>query len=238
MLVPQIGAEQAARHVSAWFRSLWFAPLALRRDAPNAQRMQGVFLPYWSFDATTRTHWRGERGEDYRTAKKRRTRCQQRVGKLEDTFDDVLIPATRSIPAARLQELEPWDLTQRIDFDPALVAGFRAEHYVIEPVDGLAAAQRRIDEMFERRIRKLIGGDRQRVHEMHTAYSDLSFQHWLLPVWMSSYRQRGKSHAIVVNARTGEVHGERPWSWVKIGAALAAAAALVAVLTSLSTPSV
>ena len=38
----------------------------------------------------------------------------------------------------------------------------------------------------------------------------------LLPVWISSYRFSNTVYRFLVNARTGEVQGERPWSWVKI----------------------
>jgi hypothetical protein len=49
----------------------------------------------------------------------------------------------------------------------------------------------------------------------------------LLPVWMLAYRYKGKSYQVVVNAATGEVQGDRPWSAWKI--ALAVIAGLVVV---------
>ena len=44
----------------------------------------------------------------------------------------------------------------------------------------------------------------------------------LLPVWASAYRYRGKRYQFIVNGQTGEVQGERPWSWLRIGLAVAA----------------
>ena len=38
----------------------------------------------------------------------------------------------------------------------------------------------------------------------------------LLPLWICSYRYKRKIYRFLVNARTGEVQGQRPWSWVKI----------------------
>ena len=55
--------------------------------------------------------------------------------------------------------------------------------------------------------------------------------HLLLPVWVAAYRYRGRSFRFVVNAQTGRVRGERPWSWIKITlAALAAALVIGAVI--------
>jgi hypothetical protein len=34
----------------------------------------------------------------------------------------------------------------------------------------------------------------------------------------------------MINARTGEVSGERPWSWIKITLAILAAAAIIGVI--------
>jgi hypothetical protein len=51
---------------------------------------------------------------------------------------------------------------------------------------------------------------------MQTGYSALTYKHLLLPVWMLAYRFQEESYQVIVNACTGEVQGERPYSWVKI----------------------
>jgi hypothetical protein len=66
-------------------------------------------------------------------------------------------------------------------------------------------------------VRNDIGGDEQRVHQVNTQYGDITFKHLLLPIYAGAYRFNGKVFQIVVNGRTGEVQGERPYSWLKIG---------------------
>ena len=58
---------------------------------------------------------------------------------------------------------------------------------------------------------------------------DITYKYVLLPVWVSAYRYQDQVYRIVINARTGEVQGERPWSWVKI--AMAVLAALIVIGT-------
>ncbi|MCC6422367.1 MAG: hypothetical protein IT447_02725 [Phycisphaerales bacterium] len=65
-------------------------------------------------------------------------------------------------------------------------------------------------------IRGDIGGDEQQIDSKDSAYHDISYKHILLPVWISAYRYRDKTFRFLVNARTGEVQGERPISWVKV----------------------
>ena len=63
-----------------------------------------------------------------------------------------------------------------------------------------------------------IGGDTQRIFDRRTDYRGLTFKNILLPIWVSSYRDKAKVFRFVVNARTGE----RPWSTWKITGAVIA----------------
>jgi hypothetical protein len=50
----------------------------------------------------------------------------------------------------------------------------------------------------------------------HSMISFITFKHLLLPVWIGAYRFRDKAFQVMVNARTGEVQGEWPLSFVKL----------------------
>ena len=76
-------------------------------------------------------------------------------------------------------------------------------------------------------VRRDIGGDRQRVHSIDTRYDALSYKQLLLPLWLLSYRYKETIYRVVVNAQTGEIQGERPYSWIKIILAIVTAATLV-----------
>ena len=67
---------------------------------------------------------------------------------------------------------------------------------------------------------------------IHTTYSNIFFLHLLLPLWIGAYQFQNKVYHVVVNARTGDVEGERPYSQWKIGlmAALMIAIILIVVL--------
>jgi hypothetical protein len=65
-------------------------------------------------------------------------------------------------------------------------------------------------------VNRDIGGDEQRIYSVNTNYSDTTFKHILLPLWISSYRYNNRVFRFLVNARTGEVQGERPYSVWKI----------------------
>ncbi|MGQ0626962.1 MAG: hypothetical protein ACT4PL_02540, partial [Phycisphaerales bacterium] len=83
-------------------------------------------------------------------------------------------------------------------------------------------------------IRANIGGDQQRIHSRTPAYTEVRFKHILLPVWISSYRYLNKVYRFSVNARTGETHGQRPYSYWKIAALVLAILAVVGVIILLA----
>ena len=54
------------------------------------------------------------------------------------------------------------------------------------------------------------------MHSIDTRYDALTYKHLLLPLWLLAYRYGETTYQVMVNAQTGEVQGERPWSWIKI----------------------
>ena len=82
-------------------------------------------------------------------------------------------------------------------------------------------------QQIDRDVRHDIGGDEQRVHFIKTNHSAITFKHIMLPVYVAAYRFHQKVFQVLVNARTGEVQGSRPYSWLKITFAVLAVIALI-----------
>jgi hypothetical protein len=96
------------------------------------------------------------------------------------------------------------------------LSGFIAERYQVDLRQGWGRAEERMDEVIRQDVKRDIGGDHQRIHTLSTTHSGVTYKHVLLPMWICSYRYKQKVYRFLVNARTGEVQGQRPWSWVKI----------------------
>ncbi|MEM6886879.1 MAG: TFIIB-type zinc finger domain-containing protein [Pseudomonadota bacterium] len=225
--------EKAARDaMNDWLGRLWFAPNGLQDYARKGRRMQGIYVPYWTYDADTATAYAGERGTIYyqtRTVMRDGRREQVRVpkirwrpkkGRVKRFFDDVLVLASRSLPKRYTEALQPWDLSALEPYSSAYLAGFRAEGYAITLEEGFSEARKIMDAAILRDIRFDIGGDQQRVHRVSTDVRDVTFKHVLLPVWLAAYKYRGETYRFVVNGRTCKVQGERPWSATKIAFAV------------------
>lgn len=221
--------ERAAhKDMSDWLGRLWFAPNGLQEYARKGRRMQGIYVPYWTFDADTASRYRGERGTVYyvtqtvtidgKRVRKQvpRVRWTRAAGQVRRLFDDVLVLASNSLPKRFTDALQPWDLAALEPYRPQYLAGFRAEGYSVKLQDGYAEARQHMGRVIERDVRFDIGGDQQRIHAIDTDVSSVTFKHILLPVWLAAYKYRGQTYRFVVNGRTGQVQGERPYSAIKI----------------------
>jgi hypothetical protein len=228
----RVTQDSAADSVRRWISSRWFAPNALKKFAAH-EAIGGVYIPFWTYDTYAATRYAGERGEHYytteryterdaqgreveRTRQVQHTRWHPASGTVERWFDDLLVPATKSLPPARLAALEPWDLQELTGYEPAYLSGYKAQRYQVELAEGFELAKRAAAPVIESDVRRDIGGDEQRVTNLATNYSAVTFKHLLLPVYVGAYRFRDKVYQVVVNGRTGEVQGERPYSFWKI----------------------
>lgn len=237
-----IDQRAAQESFQKWVGSLWFAPGDLRRLA-QVHKIDGVYLPYWTYDSRTTTRYVGQRGEHYyvtesytdaqgnrQTRQVRKTRWYSARGSVEVPFDDVLVCASATLPRPLIERLEPWDLESLRGFDPAYLSGFIAERYKLGLEEGFQIAEERMEPEIRAQIRRDIGGDEQRISSMSVKHADVTCKHLLLPLWISSFRYKEKVYRFIINARTGEVAGERPWSAAKIVLTVLAVAALVAAI--------
>ena len=133
-----------------------------------------------------------------------------------------------------MDALEPWPLENLQPFSQELLAGFLARTYEVELDEGFPIAKQIMDSGIAADVRGLIGGDEQRVSEIKSRYDAITFKHLLLPVWLLAYRYHDKSYQIFINAVTGEVQGERPYSFWKIFLTILLVVGIVGVVVGIS----
>ncbi len=246
-LLPFAVDDAAARRAfAAWVGSRWFAPSALKELVRRPSAGRGVYVPAWTFDAHSLNRFQGERGTHRQLQESTRDAQGQVVtrtrtvtdwtpvaGELALQFDDELVSASASLPAAGLDALDGLDLGALQPVDDDYQAGFVVEAYQLGLQPAFEQARERFDARIAAAVRQRIGGDQQRIHQLHTGYDQIRFRHLLLPVWLYSYHWQGRLWQVAVNGRSGRVAGERPWSGWKIGVAVLAALLVAAMVGAL-----
>lgn len=234
----KVDKRTAMDQFRSWVAGLWFAPGDLKRYARTESGLRGMYIPYWTYDTDTWSYYTGERGDDYtvtesyteqdedgntvtKTREVVKTRWTHVSGTVFNDFDDVLVLASESLPRSKTEALEPWDLENLAPYAKEYLSGFQSEAYQVDLEQGFERAREIMAVEINGTIRRDIGGDHQRIQNVKTQYDHVTFKHLLLPIWINAYRYQNKSFRFVVNGRTGEVQGERPWSYVKIALAVA-----------------
>lgn len=237
----KVTSEKGGSAFSDWVSSRWFAPNKLKEYARRTEKLNGVYLPHWTYDTRTETDYKGQRGDHYwdterytdaegkrQTRRVRKTRWHHASGRVHNRFDDLLVVGSDSLPRKFTEQLEPWDLPELVSFSKEYLSGFRSEHYTVGLCDGFELAKEQAVPEIRSSIRRDIGGDEQRIHFTATDWDDIAFKHILLPVWVSAYQYKDRIYRVVINARSGEVQGERPYSIIKITLAILTLIAIIA----------
>ena len=99
--------------------------------------MHGFYLPYWMFDAQANCPWTAEAGYHYtesesyqdsegktQTRDVQRTRWEPVSGKVEHSFNDELVAASRGVPGDLSREIEPFPtISQLVPYDASYLSG-------------------------------------------------------------------------------------------------------------------
>lgn len=229
--------DRAGRLLKAFLAGQWFAPESVRR-ASDPSALDDVLVPFWVYDAVARTtfsarvgiHW--YRTETYTVTVngKRQTRTRQvretewfpLEGSHVRQWFDHLVSASKGLAESEANALEPYDLGASLPYAPALVAGVAAEQPTIPRAVAEQVARKELGEL-ERRViaSSHLPGDTSADLRTSTDSTLEEPRLVLLPVWIAAVRTPQGTLRLLVNGQTGEVVGEVPRSWVKIGVAVA-----------------
>jgi len=223
----RISRDSALQSFRKWLHSLWFRPNDLK-SSTRVESMQGAYIPFWTFDAATYSHWTAEAGYYYYvnvqvrengrmvTKREQRIRWEDAAGDLELFFDDVPVPASRGADTSLCQNIEPFPTSELTPYDPSYLSGFLAEENAIDLPEALESAKERMRNDIRSACANEVPGDTHRNLDVHSTFSALAYKNALLPLWIAAYDYKGKPYRFLANGATGKCTGTAPWSWVKI----------------------
>lgn len=236
---------QARERAAEWLRTRsLFAKKGLHKAA--VENVRGIYVPAYLYSSAASSTFSAEIGEEYQRTESytttengktvRKTRTVTEIewrplsGRLAEYIPDVLVTASRGLANDELEAIEPFDLRLLRRYDPALLSGWAAEEPSISSQQCLELARREALERTSKRLDGFMPGDKHRGLEQSTELSNEALDLCLVPVWVMAarYRENAEPVRIVINGQSGEIHGETPLSWLKIGAAIAVFLAVVA----------
>ncbi len=244
-----ITAEEALDKFHHWL-GRWglFQPGDLH-TAQVAEKLKGVYVPFWSFSMLAKSHWSAMIGEYWKrtetyttmvggkTVVKTRTVTETEWWKLSgrhhDYYSGYLVSGSRGLPQHWAERIMPFHLAGLKRYEPFYLAGWLAEEYSVQREEALRLSQQEFLGRERAACAAFMPGDTHRSLQVTTTFEQVNSDLILLPVYLLSYRYRHKVYRFLVNGQTGKAAGEKPLSVWRILAAVAAAAAVITALALL-----
>ena len=233
---------QVRETIRQWYQSRWFAPNKLGSKALT-DTVKGIYLPYWTFDAQVEANWTAESGyhyyvsESYRdsqgntqTRRVQKTRWESSAGHVSHFFDDALVCGSRGVEAKFLRKIEPFPTSELKPYDAGYLSGWTVERYQIDLQSAAVTSQQEMQSKIESMCDSQVPGDEHRNLNVDAHFSDRTFKHVLLPIWLLTYTYGPRTFHVMANGYTGSVAGDRPYSAWKITFAILGALGLLLVI--------
>jgi DNA-directed RNA polymerase subunit RPC12/RpoP/tetrahydromethanopterin S-methyltransferase subunit F len=239
--------EQAQEKFRTWINeNSWYRPGDLATSS-IADKMKGVYLPFWSFSMLAQSQWQAQIGEHwYRTEHYTTTdskgNTQHHTRQVQETewwpldgrhhryYSGYLVSGSRGLPQDQSLRIQPFNLPALKRYEPYFLAGWLAEEYSVARDEALAVCEQEFQRQERSNIAAFLPGDTHRGLAVETRFSHANSDLCLLPVYVLSYRYRDKLYRFLINGQTGKLAGDKPVSGQRIGLAVGVVIALIALL--------
>lgn len=211
-----------------WVGKGWWAPGDLKQFARH-DALHGIYLPFWTYDAQTNSEWSGYGGRYYYVTEhytdsqgKRQSRQVQhtewiyRSGTYDHFFDDILIGGATELSQNEYESIFPYKLEELVNFDAKYLSGWKADVYDVAVNEGYDKAEAMMKDAIYNACANLCRIDTYRNLNVDTSYSNQTYKHILLPLWMCTYAYKNKTYHFLINGQTGKIHGKKPVSAAKV----------------------
>lgn len=223
-----IDKNGAMERLRGWMTKRWLAPNALKR-AYRENKMTGLYLPYFTFDANAYSSYTAQGGRD-RTVSytgadgKRHTRVETdwfpTSGNIQRFIDDVIVCASTNFDQGLLGGVQQFNTQSGVmPYSPDYMAGYGGEVYTVTLYNAAKQANEEIGQYMVRQCEAdvLRRYSHVRFLTANTTLNEQTYKYIYAPIYATSYHYRNKNYSVLLNGQTGQVKGEYPKSACKIG---------------------
>lgn len=215
----KIGDTAIKTLYSKWLKNKFFVPRKVKKQIPNSE-IEGVYIPVWTFDAVTTSHYDGKLGKRYtrtvRSGGKTRTVTEIRYfnvnGVKNLNFDDVIVSAGVKVNQDEMAKLGNYDTNNALEYNMQYLAGFNSEHYTLKFKSGFEQAKSRMDVSIRANILAGYNHDVVSYLNVSTKYDSIKYKYVLVPVWIGEYSYNKKQYRFLGNGENGILTGKAPIS--------------------------
>ncbi len=203
----------------------------LFRDETHIDKMQGVYVPFWLFDADADANirYRATRVRTWSDSRYNYTETSyysvQRGGSVG--FDHVPVDGSKKMADDLMESIEPYDFSAAVPFQSAYMAGFVADKYDVDAESSISRANERVKRSTERIFADTVQGfSSVTVENSNVQLHNGRAKYALYPVWLLNTSWNGGQYIFAMNGQTGKFVGDLPmdksayWKYFVMAAAI------------------
>lgn len=191
-----------------------FVPKAFLSDN-RLEEIKGVYVPYWLFtcDTTADANYKAEKIRRWSDDKYNYTETSYfdiyRSGNMG--FDNIPVDGSTKMPDDLMESVEPFDLSQTVDFNTAYLAGYLADKYDVTAEESMHRANERIRQSVDDALKDTVTGY-DSVQSQHVNMNVINgiYKYALYPVWILNTSWNGEKYTFAMNGQTGKFVGNIP----------------------------
>lgn len=234
LVIPfKLDKEAAKASLKAYYKGKKLLPRVFAEEN-HIDEIKGIYVPFWLFSCeadadmrykATRTRaWSDFRYNYVETSHYLVTRS----GSL--AFDMIPVDGSSSLANEVMESIEPFDLSEAVDFQTAYLSGYFADKYDVTADDCIPRANERVKSTVESVFRSTVQGyDTVITEGSAVSCRQGQVKYGLLPVWLLTTNWKDQQYLFAMNGQTGKFIGDLPvdkgayWKYFGIIAAAVAA---------------
>jgi len=194
------------------------------KDENQLEKLQGIYVPFWLFDtdAGADIRFRGTKVRTWSDSNYNYTQTRyysiHRAGSV--AFEAVPVDGSTKMADDLMESVEPYDLSQAVDFETAYLAGFLADKYDVNAETAAPRANERIRTSAIQAMESTVHGySSVQAQSANVQMTNGRVRYALLPVWILNTRYRDTNYIFAMNGQTGKMVGNLPcdkgawWRW-------------------------
>lgn len=215
LVIPfKLDKKAAKRKLAAHLNGKRLLPKVFK-DQNHIDEIKGVYVPFWFFntDANASVRYRATRVRGWSDSEYNYTETQHFSVMREGTlgFDNVPVDASSKMEDDLMESIEPYDLSQAVDFQTAYLAGYLADKYDVSAEESIERANARVKQSTEKAFAATVTDySSVRTENCSIRLQGGKTKYALCPVWLLTTNWNGKKYTFAMNGQTGKFVGDLP----------------------------
>ncbi len=232
----EIGAGERFREK---VKRKFFVPRAFKKQIP-ANKIRGIYIPTFSFDANSSTEYSGILSRDEVSQANSNHPLSVNAydfnisGIKQVSLKDVLIETSSQINQKQMSKILPYNMSEAYKFDENFIRGYVVEHFETAFEECYKQALENMKQRIKQEILEGYNYNKIVSFYMVPIFSEEKFDYKLVPIYQFEYQYKNKPYRTYMNGQTGKIGDGLPISPWKVCLVILMVLGFVAGVTLLS----